>query len=107
MLTRSEKREHALKSSLIKSSTIHQIEDMILFLFPIDELPMVCLDHILRNSRRSLDSIIVQSGQPLSLDQSRVIAAGLGGALLGHVKTHCRFEDEGIFQQIVLACTRV
>eukprot|EP00956_Cyclotella_meneghiniana_P013771 scaffold20185_cov38-Cyclotella_meneghiniana.AAC.1 len=86
------------------------IQNLYLFLFPSEYVPMFSLDQILRNSRRGhgLDDITLESGLPLSLDQSRVIAAGLGGSLLGHVKLlQCRFEDEGTFQQVIQACTGV
>ena len=89
----------------IKHNT--SIENMILFLYSSDELPMLSLDHILLHNER-LNRIDLESIESITLDQSRVIAAGLGGALLSSFcMISCEFGDNETHRQIVSACTGV
>eukprot|EP00956_Cyclotella_meneghiniana_P003129 scaffold3828_cov35-Cyclotella_meneghiniana.AAC.2 len=80
---------------------------MNLLLYDSDELPMIRLDHILLQNE-GLNYIELESHEPISRDQSCVIAAGLGGALLKFLDiSFCKFANDRSFQRIISTCTGV
>jgi hypothetical protein len=65
------------------------------------------LGYFLQNNT-SIEKLTLVSRTPVTLERSNVLSSGLVNAKLKEIEMrHCRFENNGAFEQIVSACTGV